>query len=77
MDRPPSSPIRQRMAELGITEAALAEASRIPRSTLQRRLDRPGTLSVDELAALAQVLDMDPVEALILATTPKSCQGAA
>lgn len=62
--------ITARMGARGLTEAALADASGIPRVTLRRRLTTGRGWTVDEIDRIADALGTDPGALFIAATTP-------
>lgn len=54
-----SATIASSMDAKGLSVYALARDAGIPRVTLMRRLAKPETFTVSELAAIAVVLDLD------------------
>lgn len=55
-----STAIRERIAENGLTQAAIARKLRIGRQTFSRKINGHYDLSVTELSRLADLLDTTP-----------------
>lgn len=51
----------------GLTQHAVAEQAGIPRETFRRRINGHASFSVDQLAAVAAVLDVEPATFVIAA----------
>lgn len=65
--------IKKAMQERGMSALALSQATRIPYSTIQRKLaERPQTINMDELGSIAAVLNLSPVDLLTGNTTPQA-----
>jgi transcriptional regulator with XRE-family HTH domain len=56
--------IRQRMAEQGVTQLSLSEATGIARMTLGRRLSGYSAFKTDELAVVCRQLSLAPAQVL-------------
>lgn len=67
--------IRRRMDARGMSQRALARAAGMPPSLLHRAMSGERPLSIDELAALADVLDVTPEYLLRLARTRTPLSG--
>lgn len=56
--------VKGRMAELGVSQVALSDRSGIARATLIRRLQGQSAFRIDELEAVAGVLDCSVTDLL-------------
>lgn len=68
--------IRRQITDRGLSIAALANATGIPRSTLSRHLTNGASLTVNELAAIAAALDFTPTELFRQAITASEHKAA-
>lgn len=53
------SPVEKARREAGVPLLRLEHKTGIPRSTLRRKIDNPGTLTMDELKRVADALGAD------------------